>query len=212
MKKLLQITIAIALLVILYFQYRKYRRFNPPQGYDYPAVTGLDTDYYDLKTLQQYYENVYGIGTFARSQWFNHGRDVKFPEEDEEAIRAAQHYNQLIAVTKTIEAKLQRSQALKDKGFGNKDIKLIFEEGLSVEEYELRDYEYLIGLQLGDVGPKVSFIQTRLVRLGHDITVDGKFLTDSEKALKDFQEKSGLFVSGIVDKKTLYALLKKTKG
>ncbi len=208
MKKLFRIIILLLLSVVVFFQYQGYRRFHPPEDYDYQTAEEIDTDYYDVLFLQQYYENVYNIGTFARSQWYNHGLDVKFPEESEEADRATEHYARLVAVTRVMEAKLIRSAELKEQGYDNTDIRFMIEKHISPQTYAQKDYEYLLGTKKGDIGPKVRFLQALLVDKGYTTPVDGKFMVSTEVQMILFQKEQGLLASGILDTSTLRALLK----
>lgn len=63
-------------------------------------------------------------------------------------------------------------------------------------------------LRKGDSGPDVVYLQTLLCSVGDPITVDGKFGSGTEKAVKDFQKQYGLTDDGVVGQKTwaeLYA-------
>jgi putative chitinase len=62
-------------------------------------------------------------------------------------------------------------------------------------------------LRLGSRGPDVTRLQQKLAELGFDPKgVDGVFGSDTEGALKRFQQNSGLAVNGIADESTFNAL------
>ena len=54
-------------------------------------------------------------------------------------------------------------------------------------------------IKIGDKGPAVVAIQVALKQDGYDIEVTGEFDADTEDLVKDFQEDSGLKVTGEVD-------------
>ncbi|MDI6605350.1 MAG: LysM peptidoglycan-binding domain-containing protein [Thermoanaerobacteraceae bacterium] len=63
-------------------------------------------------------------------------------------------------------------------------------------------------LKLGDTGPFVVNLQSRLKSLGfYKGTVDGIFGTKTEEAVKEYQKSRGLTATGIVDSNTWNALL-----
>ena len=65
------------------------------------------------------------------------------------------------------------------------------------------------GMKKGFEGDDVKQVQNALKELGYDISkfgVDGIFGSETEAALKAFQESKGLEVTGIIDEKTLAAL------
>lgn len=65
-------------------------------------------------------------------------------------------------------------------------------------------------LRKGDSGEAVTYLQTLLCDVGEPLAVDGKFGSETEKAVKDFQRQSGLTVDGVVGPKTWDALEKAT--
>ncbi len=58
-------------------------------------------------------------------------------------------------------------------------------------------------IRKGDNGRSVKQLQNALSHLGHDIAVDGDFGPDTEKALREFQKRTGAQVDGIVGPETL---------
>ena len=57
-------------------------------------------------------------------------------------------------------------------------------------------------LKRGSKGDKVKELQTKLNKVGYNLTVDGSFGSATEKAVKEFQKKYGLTVDGIVGPNT----------
>lgn len=208
MKKLAYLIIIISLPLLIFFQYRSYVRFNPPTSFGFIPSDSIDTDYHDQTLLKTYYQLVYEIPAFARSQWSNKGVDVRYPSEDIDEIEAASYYNQQLALVNLIEAKLKKSFLLKQQGFGNTAIQSLEKEGLSINEYQLLNTEYLVGIQKGDRNSGVWELQKHLLKLGYDIPKDGIFDVKTEDAVKDLQRKNDQFPSGIVDKKILPLLIK----
>lgn len=209
MKRLALLILIVALPILTYFQYRKYRRFHPPTDYDYALSDSIDAHYHDPVTLQQYYQNVYEIGHFARQQWHNQDVDVRYPDADDpEAQRASQYYQQLLSTTAWLEDRLVTSRQLKDTGFDNAAIARIEREGLSPPNYYLAEQQTLVGLKKGDRGGGVWNLQKILVNKGYDIPVDGIFSEETETAVRDFQRKTDNYPSGEVDNILLSAIIR----
>ena len=62
------------------------------------------------------------------------------------------------------------------------------------------DSQYLVTLVRGDRGPLVSALQSRLKELGYyTIRVDGIFGSGTQRAVRNFQSRNGLSVTGIAD-------------
>jgi hypothetical protein len=209
MKRLALLVIIITLPLIAYYQYQKFRRFNPPSAYDYVASDSIDINYHSPETLQHYYENVFEIGAFARRLWHNQGIDVRYPDQNNsEAVQASQYYQQLLKTTAYLEDRLIQSQQLKQDGFTNADISTMEENEWSPQQFQLMRQQLLLGLKQGDEGGAVWRLQELLRDHGHDIPVDGIFNRITEQALKDFQQTERLYPSGQVDESSLRKLLK----
>ncbi len=207
MKKLAIIIICGSLLVIAFFQYKKYQWLLSTKQYQYNIPTGIDTNYYDEALLLQYYENAFKMGSFVKSQWKNHNINALNPDENAESTEAANYFNNLLAINKRIEGKLTYSNELKEKGYSNKAIKEIIEDGLSLDEYERIDHTAL-AIRYGDINHEVWELQKKLIDLGYEIPKDGSFGEETQNALKEFQLKHDLFPSGLMDVKTLELILK----
>ncbi|MDN5204476.1 peptidoglycan-binding domain-containing protein [Fulvivirgaceae bacterium BMA10] len=209
MKRLALIIITISLVVIAYFQYKKHQWKMNLVEYDYAVSKNIDANYYNPELVRQYYDNVFKLKTFVRSQWRNHGIDVLHPNDDSESLDAVDYFNRLQSLTKSIESKLEHSKTLKDQGFDNLAIQYIAEHGISPKNYGLINNQDYIGLQAGDLNANVWELQKILINQGYDIPKDGKFGPETESALKDLQEKNDMFPSGIVDRNTLKLILTK---
>lgn len=208
MKKLLLILAIILLGVVVYFQYQQYKRFNPPSNYTYEISPDIDVNYFDPIVLQKYYDNAYELSAYGRKMWVNEGIDVLYPNEDEQSIRAANYYNQKLSTQRKLQDLLTHSTSLKKKGFDNKQIKHIIENGLSPASYELLSNQQYVGLALGDESQEVWDIQKMFIALGYEIPKDGKFGVETETAIKDYQIKNDMYASGRINKQTLKLLLK----
>ncbi len=62
-------------------------------------------------------------------------------------------------------------------------------------------------LKRGSTGPEVVKLQERLNQAGYDLVADGDFGPATEAVVKDFQEKYGLGIDGIVGEATLARLI-----
>lgn len=208
MKRLALLIVIVTLPIIAYYQYQKYRRFNPPTEYSYVANDSIDVHYHNPVVLQNYYKNIYEIGAFARRMWHNEHIDVRFPNQNNtEAESAAHYYQQLLQTTAYLEDQLIHSQRLKDEGFTNQDIKIMEAEGLSPLSFYILKHQSLIGLERGEENALVWQLQQLLRKRGHDIPLDGIFNKITEQALKDFQQSQNLYPSGQVDEYSLRKLL-----
>lgn len=82
------------------------------------------------------------------------------------------------------------------------------DEGVEVTYVDAKETQedYYTTLRRGDSGEDVSILQQKLKSQGADISVDGKFGSATEQAVKDFQKTYGLTVDGVVGPKTWAAL------
>jgi murein L,D-transpeptidase YcbB/YkuD len=62
------------------------------------------------------------------------------------------------------------------------------------------------GLRRGDRGDKIAELQRRLIAHGATLSADGLFGPVTERAIRDFQSRRGLALTGIADAPTLAAL------
>ena len=84
-------------------------------------------------------------------------------------------------------------------------------EGVQVTYVEAEPMVDHPTLRKGDSGPDVIYLQTLLCDVGETLKTDGKFGTQTENAVKDFQRQYGLTVDGVCGPKTWEALEKATK-
>lgn len=208
MKKLAYLVIIVSLPVLLYFQYRSYTRFNPPEQFGFVASDSIDVNFYNPQLLKEYYKLRFEIPAFARQQWSENGVDVRYPNSSEEAQKATEYYTNLLATAHLIEDKLKQSFLLKQKGFNNADIKKMQEQGLTAESYKLYNWQDLVGAAKGDENSAVWELQKLLRKHDHDIPQDGIFDIETENALKALQKEHGHYPSGMVEKITLPILIK----
>ncbi len=208
MKRLLFIVILIGIVSYVAVQYFKDRRFNPPSAYDYALSENIDADFYDKTVVKEYYKSALEIGMYARSLWRNDQIDVRsIDNEDFESTRATQVYIEMIASTKMLEDQLELSAMLKEQGYTNGEVKMYFEQNLTPEDLQIKRLSNLIGLKIGARGAAVWQLQKLLNTDSDSIPQDGIFNLITTNRLKNFQENSGLFPSGEVDKETLKALI-----
>ncbi len=64
-------------------------------------------------------------------------------------------------------------------------------------------------VKVGESGEVVAYIQKKLVELGYKLGVDGIFGLATENAVKQFQDKNGLLVDGIVGPRTVEKMFPK---
>jgi hypothetical protein len=210
MKKLLFGIIIITLPLIVFFQYKDFKRFNPPTSYEYVVNENLDLNYHNYALVEEYFAKVVEISAYARKQWRNEGVDVRFPDQySQTELNIAKYYNELLSRVQWLEAKLLESKQWKVKGYSNDDIQKI-ESGISPEMIKwLTEKEQLINTVLGDTGEYVWILQKQLVSKGFDHPFDGVFGSETKNALISFQEKNNLYPSGQMSERTFKALFLK---
>jgi peptidoglycan hydrolase-like protein with peptidoglycan-binding domain len=209
MKRILFPLILIVLGTIGYNQYRQLRKFSPPNDYDYEAKTkAIDVNYYDRQMVERYFELCYEVGRFARQAWYNHGIDVRFPDESNpQSVQASLHYQQLLKELNILESRLMQSKELKGKGFDNQSIRYIEEQGIAPQLY--RAHRLLNGkvLRRGDTSEAVWQLQKLISKQHRPIKIDGVFSQETEEAVKELQRQWGMYPSGIADSELMHRLL-----
>ncbi|MFY0591548.1 peptidoglycan-binding domain-containing protein [Roseivirga sp.] len=209
MKRLLTFAILLGVISYIVVQYLKDRRFNPKGDYDYDISETIDTDFYDPMVVKAYYKGALEIGAYARSLWNNDGIDVRFMDrEDFESTQATEYYNLLIATTEMLEDKLELSAKYAAEGYNKDQIKVIMEKGLTPEDIKYEKNSYFLGLRIGMNGQTTMELQQLLNAKGEELLADGIFNIITRNSLRSFQTRNGLYPSGIVNEKTLKALLK----
>jgi hypothetical protein len=200
MKKLLFGIIIIGLPLIVFFQYKNYKRFSPPVNYEYSINTAVDINYHNSDLVSEYYSTAIEIGSYARLKWRNENIDVRFPDQDSESdLNASKYYNQLLARVQQLEQKLITSANLKSQGLNNADV-LLVESGVSIAEVRfVNDKQSILSLKAGDRGRLVWELQRRLNAHGYQHQPDGVFGAATQNALIAFQNDNELYPSGAMD-------------
>ena len=211
MKRLIILFFVLATAFLLYFQYVEYRKFSPPNVYDYAINTkDIDVNYYNQAAVSEYFDKATRLGNFAREQWYNYEIDVLSPENSPQAQNAAKFYQQMLARIKFLEALLIASQKLKSQGFDNSAIRTIEEKQISPENFRI--YALINGktLKKGDKEKVIWDIQKLINKKGFNIQVDGFFNDETELAIKKIQENNETYPSGVIDEEFITLLLKKS--
>jgi murein L,D-transpeptidase YcbB/YkuD len=210
MKRIAIFLVVVSLLVIAFVQFMNWRKFSFDPSYDYEISKEVDTEYHNPEILKKYYESAYRVGSFAREVWFNKGLDVKFMDSTNPESQAATNtYEQMLVMTKMLEAALVNSKKLKEQGFDNQAIKYIEENKIHPSVYS---YHILFNgrtFKRGDLESGIWKMQQLFNKLGKTIKVDGNFNLETEAAVKEFQAENNLFPSGVAEQETLQLLLKK---
>ena len=210
MKRLFYLIVIIVLPLLLFFQWKKYRRFNPPTDYRYLLNDSIDANYHDPEQVLTYYRSAEATGTFARYCWRKKGIDVRHPNlDDPEEKLAVQTYQQYVATTQALERKLLQSAKWKDAGMSNQDIQRMEQSGLTASQYK---HSQVLGstgvIRMGDESSGVWNIQRLLIQKGYEIRLDGIFDQETLEALNTFQSQNGLRQTFGVDQEILTALMK----
>ncbi|MFK7952781.1 MAG: peptidoglycan-binding protein [Ekhidna sp.] len=200
MKKLLLGIIIIGLPLIIFFQYKNYKRFNPPADYEYVLSEAIDINYHNSALVDEYFQKGIEVGSFARLKWSNESIDVRFPDQNSEVeLNAAKYYNQTLSRLKYLEMKLSYSATLKSKGMNNEGV-IAVESGVPEAEVKfLNDKDDFLNLKLGNRGPLVWELQKRLNAHGYEHELDGVFGIATRDALLKFQNDNNLYPSGDMD-------------
>ncbi len=213
MKNIAILLSVVALVVIAYVQFKKHRRFSPPNEYDYVAKTDqIDANYHNQTLVTEYFETCYKIGNFARQTWYNEDIDVLTEDREiPQSANATATYTRLRTRTSALEARLRESKRLKSLGFNNDAIKIIEEKGLSEKNYAT--FMLLNGKKIikGQEDSSVWELQKLLIARGFSIKLDGVYNDETTDAVKSFQQKNMLYPSGIADEVTISLLLKEKK-
>lgn len=210
MKRLIILFFVIAIGFLLYFQYVKYRKFSPPNNYDYQINTkDIDVNYYDQDKVSEYFEKATTLGNFARQQWYNYEIDVLSVDDTPQAQNAAKQYQMLLARVKFLEAKLINSQKLKIQGFDNEAIKTIEEKKISPNNYPIVKLINGKTYKKGDKDKAIWEVQKIINEKGQKIQIDGFFSDETELAIKKIQEQAQSYPSGLIDEDFMKILLKK---
>jgi murein L,D-transpeptidase YcbB/YkuD len=190
--------------LIVYGQYKKYKRFSFSE-YEYKVPDTLRAGTADKGLLLDYYEAVEAVNGYVITQWSSEGIDVRNPKSDDhEEMAAVSEYRKKLANVKFYEAQLLNPSE-------NEEVK---EEHSEADERKLLISKMFYSnpalntLRLGERSALVFEIQRLLIEKGDSIEQDGLFRTETFNALKAFETKHGLFPDGRLDALTLDYLLK----
>lgn len=208
MKKIIPYILVLGLAVVVLVQYFKLQSLNPPESYEYIFREDIDLDYHDPTALGAYYRAGHDAGSYAREQWRSKGINVRLPlSDDSEQAAASRHYNRLRAYADSLGARLSRSWEWKSKGFNNGEIIRLEREGVSPSELLVERTFGSSRLKKGDRTEGVWALQGLLIQKGYEIPHDGYFWEETTIAVRDYQQKNKLPVSGMADQKTLATLI-----
>ncbi|MEL6671524.1 MAG: peptidoglycan-binding domain-containing protein [Bacteroidota bacterium] len=210
MKNLFYLVVAICLPLLAWFKFIEYRRFHPPADYTYTPKAEIDAFYHDPDQVLRYYQLAEEIENHARYAWAEDRVDVKAeaPDDPEGYVRT---YQQMLATARHLEGKLLQSAKWKSQGYNDQQVKEL-EKGTHPDEWEAKSLlDNPIVCTLQQQNALVFDIQKMLSKLGYVHPVDGIYRQETYASVKTFQEKAGLYPSGIVDKKTLLSLMKASK-
>lgn len=207
MKKIAVALVIIVLAVIVCVQYSRLQSLSPPEVYEYTFREDIDLDYHNPVIVREYFDSGYAVGSFAREMWHNRGLNVRMPDSDNTSDQVAvTRYNRLRAYCDSLGARLSRSLSLKGKGFNNSDIAAMEGASISPEEYRIHQIFGKGNLVRGDKTNGVWELQARLIAIGYVIPHDGYYWSETEVAVKDFQNKNGLSPNGVANTETLRVL------
>jgi murein L,D-transpeptidase YcbB/YkuD len=203
MKQIIIFLLIIIIGLIGWGQYKKYKRFSLEE-YAYKTSDNIDTASADKAVLLDYYQAIEAVNGYVITQWSANGIDVRNPKKDNEQTKAAvAEYGNRLANVKYFEALLTSPpKKEKPKQFSKEDQK----KQLIRKQFYANPSEN--SLRIGDRNAMVFEIQNILISKGHIIEQDGLYRAETFNALKEFEEKNGLFPDGKLDALTLEALLK----
>ncbi len=210
MKKIFYLIIIISLPILLWFQYDRYRRFNPPSDYRIELNPGIDANYHDPEVVLKYYQYVLECETYARYCWKKYKVDVLAPElSDPEEKKMAMTYNQIKTTASFLKQKLLASANMKVQGYSNDDIRAWEATGLSPKDFSIFQ---ILGksegvIRIGEEGDGVWKLQRLFNEKGYNISVDGVFDRETLTALNQFQETHNMKVTQGVDREVLERLI-----
>ncbi len=205
MKAIIIFLLAIIVAIMGYNFYYTWQRFHPP-NYHYTAQVQVPKNHPNKSLLLNYQEAVEKLNGYVITQWSANNIDVRNPEDDDDATKAAvQEYASKLATVTYFENQLMVDE-LKEK----KE-----QENLSAEHQRKRLIEKMFYInplenefKLGEESALIYEVQRILIEKGATIQQDGLYQLATQTALKDFEEKNNLFPDGKLDALTLSALLK----
>jgi len=201
MKRVFAFLILVLLGVIVFFQFKNYRKFSTPNAYDYTINTKeVDINYHDQKAVIEYFETATRLGNYAREQWLNYDVDVLFPEKDNiQSVNASTTYQKMLSRIKFLETRLIYSQKMKTQGFSNDAIAYIEKHGISEKQYAIHSIMEGKTFRKGDKDAVIWEVQKLIHQKGNPIQIDGLYNEETEAAIKKIQAEKQVFPSGVLD-------------
>lgn len=210
MKRLFQILMVIAVLVIIFFQYRSWQRHRAPEAYSYAVDSTIDWEYHNPELIRRYLFAAEEVGHYGRYAWSKHGVDVLTDSPtDPESSEMVRKYHSIIAETKYLEARLKQSSDMKLSGMSASDVNRLENGGTGSQQLLSMLMDNPVLARVSDRGALVYEIQKRLMELGIELPVDGIYRIETEAGVRKFQENEELYPSGQVDRLTLVRLFAK---
>ena len=203
MKQIIIFLLVIIVGLIGWGQYKKYQRFSLEE-YAYKVPESLEVAGADRSVLLDYYQAIEAVNGYVISQWSANGIDVRNPKKDNEQTKAAvSEYGNRLANVKYFEALLSSPPAKNNSETVSEEEK---KKQLIRAQYYANPTQN--SLKIGDRNALVYEVQRMLIANGYIIEHDVLFQTETINALKEFEEKNGLFPDGKLDAITLEQLLK----
>lgn len=202
MKKIIIFLLLVIIALITCGQYNKYQRFSL-SNYEYRIPETIDVNSADKGLLLDYFEAIEAVNGYIITQWSAHDIDVRNPESDNERTKAAvTEYRKKLANVKFYEQQLLHHKE-------SNPVEEISEDEKKKMLIRKQFYNPLVerSMGLGEKRALVFEIQKILIKKGYIIENDGVYRTETQNAIKEFEQMNGLFPDGILDAITLEYLL-----
>mgnify|MGYP001143099324 CR=1 FL=1 len=211
MKQIIILLLIIIASIIGFGLYSDYKRYSAPEV-NYKTTIQIDVAYHNQALVLDYYNAIEDVDSYVMLQWSANEIDVRTPEDDDlETQNAVQKYAKKLAKVNYYEAILANSLLLKEKGFSNKQIKFIEENGIDLETYQrtLR-FEKIksllndnVKLYNGSKNAIIYEVQKELNNKGYKIKIDGVYRIETLNAIKEFEKSNNLLADGLLDDLTV---------
>lgn len=204
MKQIIIFLLLIIVGILGYNFYKNYKRFNPP-NYQYQIPEEISSNPSESGLLYDYYQAVEELDGYVITQWSTEGVDVRNPGKDGSEVTASiANYAKKKAKVRFYEKQLLQPNKVEEKAKGSSEAE---------KRKQLVSKLFYVNpnsnsLRLGEKSALVFEIQQLLIENGDSIKRDGLFRAETFTALKNFEEKNGLFPDGKLDVITLQYLLK----
>lgn len=218
LKRLLLVIFLGILFFIGYKIYYRYSSYHAIERFDYPIAKQIDENYYDQAALYQYKNDAVTLSKMARELWIGHRIDVLKPDANmcKKAYPDYLSYKILLEKVKATENNLISSKELKDtEGLNNASIEAILKNDFTIGAYYTsldarHAYDFLKGKNVNknSAPAEVWELQKLLNYNDYTILIDGKYNTETDSALTDFQQNNNLFPSHSCNDITLDKMIK----